>query len=85
MKTYKLITEQYFDNTFKKLSKRDKTKVLKLLKAILENPTIGIGKPEALKNNLSGYYSRRINKKDRLIYRIENNEIIIAISCKGHY
>jgi toxin YoeB len=44
----------------------------------------GIGDPEALKGNLQGEYSRRINEKDRLVYHIENGRIYIA-SCRGHY
>ena len=44
----------------------------------------GIGEPEALKGNLQGEYSRRINEKDRLVYHIENGRIYIA-SCRGHY
>ena len=44
----------------------------------------GIGEPEALKGNLQGEYSRRINEKDRLVYYIENGRIYIA-SCRGHY
>ena len=45
----------------------------------------GIGKPEPLKENLSGYWSRHINEKDRLIYRInEDGELEIA-QCRAHY
>ncbi|MCH4886691.1 Txe/YoeB family addiction module toxin [Acidaminobacter sp. JC074] len=44
----------------------------------------GIGKPEPLKHNLSGCWSRRINDEHRLIYRINENYILIA-SCKDHY
>lgn len=45
----------------------------------------GIGKPEPLKENLSGYWSRRIDDKNRLVYRVDENEDIIVYSCKGHY
>ena len=56
-----------------------------LLKDIERNgPLTGIGEPEALKENLHGYFSRRINEKDRLIYRIDNGQILIA-QCRGHY
>lgn len=56
-----------------------------LLKDIERNgPLTGIGEPEALKENLQGYFSRRINEKDRLIYRIDNGQILIA-QCRGHY
>ena len=44
----------------------------------------GIGKPEPLKENLSGYWSRRIDEANRLVYRI-NNEQIEIVQCKGHY
>lgn len=56
-----------------------------LIKDIDRNgPMNGIGEPEALKENLQGYFSRRINEKDRLVYRIENNQLLIA-QCRGHY
>ncbi|MBZ9652791.1 Txe/YoeB family addiction module toxin [Psychroflexus sp. CCL10W] len=46
----------------------------------------GIGKPEQLKHNLSGYWSRRINKKDRLIYQVvEDIVTVYIISAIGHY
>ena len=44
----------------------------------------GIGEPEALKGNLQGEYSCRINEKDRLVYHLEDGRIYIA-SCRGHY
>lgn len=44
----------------------------------------GIGKPEALRGNLHGWYSRRIDDKNRLVYTIEDNTIVIA-QCKSHY
>ncbi len=59
-------------------------KITSLISAILENPTEGIGSPEPLKHNLSGFYSRRINKEHRLIYRITENIIRIE-TLKGHY
>ncbi|MFM7191649.1 MAG: Txe/YoeB family addiction module toxin [Microcystaceae cyanobacterium] len=63
----------------KKLLKR----VNLLIKDILRNPTEGIGKPELLKANLSGYLSRRITSEHRLIYGITSEGIIIA--CRFHY
>ena len=45
----------------------------------------GIGKPEPLKDNLSGYWSRRIDEKNRLIYRIDEGNNLLIVSCKGHY
>ena len=63
-------------------------KISELLRAIQENPFEGIGKPEQLKHNLSGVWSRRINQEHRLVYEIvdENTiEILNIISLKGHY
>lgn len=56
-----------------------------LIKDIERNGALtGIGEPEALKGNLHGEYSRRINEKDRLVYHLEDGRIFIA-SCRGHY
>lgn len=63
-------------------------KIQELILAIQNNPFEGIGKPEQLKHNLSGLWSRRINQEYRLVYEInERNEIIILdiLSLKGHY
>jgi len=59
-------------------------KIQQLLIAIAENPFEGIGKPEALKHNLSGLWSRRINQEHRIIYLPLENTIKIY-SLKGHY
>ena len=59
-------------------------KINSIIKDIQRNWYAGIGKPEPLKNNLSGWWSRRIDEKNRVVYKIENDAIIIA-SCKGHY
>lgn len=59
-------------------------KISKLIVAIIENPFDGIGKPEPLKYQYTGLWSRRINKEHRLIYRIEEN-LIKIYSMKGHY
>ena len=55
-----------------------------LLVDIQRNGFEGIGKPEALKENFSGFWSRRIDEVNRLVYKIENEQILI-IQCKGHY
>jgi toxin YoeB len=63
-------------------------KITNLIQAIQENPYEGIGKPEPLRYNLSGAWSRRINHEHRLVYEVnERNEIIILdiLSLKGHY
>ncbi|UGT63415.1 Txe/YoeB family addiction module toxin [Nocardia asteroides] len=55
-----------------------------LLEDVKRNGHNGIGKPEALKHSLAGYWSRRITGEHRLVYAIEN-EIITVISCRYHY
>lgn len=55
-----------------------------LIKDIQRNPYDGIGEPEPLKHNLSGWWSRRIDAANRVVYKIEGDSVIIA-SCKGHY
>lgn len=59
-------------------------KINTLLKDIKKNGNEGIGKPEPLTGDLSGFWSRRINQKDRLIYALEMDQIII-IACRYHY
>jgi toxin YoeB len=59
-------------------------KIQRLIKESTRNPFDGIGKPEPLKHNLKGYWSKRINEEHRLVYKVEKNQIII-ISCKFHY
>ena len=67
----------------------DKASIKKVESIIAElyiHPETGIGKPERLKFELAGYWSRRINKKDRLIYSVENEIITVTIvSAMGHY
>ncbi len=59
-------------------------KITKLLEQMRRTPLEGDGQPEALRGNLSGMWSRRINQKDRIIYKVHENEIEI-FSIKGHY
>lgn len=59
-------------------------RVIQLLKDIDRNGYSGIGKPEPLKGDLSGYWSRRIDDKNRIVYKIENDTILIA-QCGSHY
>lgn len=70
----------YWQGQDKKTIKR----INQLIQDIDRNHNEGIGKPEALKENLSGWWSRRIDNKNRLVYRIQDNIIEIA-QCKGHY
>lgn len=55
-----------------------------LIKDVRRDPFTGIGKPEPLKHDLSGLWSRRINHKERLTYYLKDDMIVI-VSCKGHY
>ena len=55
-----------------------------LLKEIMRTPFEGTGQPEALKHELAGKWSRRINQKDRLVYEVTTDAIRIT-QCKGHY
>ena len=59
-------------------------KIRKLIESILKNPYEGIGKPEPLKYNFSGCWSRRINQEHRLVYEVDTN-LITVLSMKGHY
>jgi toxin YoeB len=59
-------------------------KINLLLNDIERNGNEGIGKPEPLRGNLSGFWSRRINDKDRLIYKVDQNNIYI-LACRYHY
>ena len=60
------------------------TKLLVLLNELAEHPFTGTGKPEPLKHNLSGTWSRRINGEHRLVYEVEKDTVFI-LSAKGHY
>ncbi|MDD5149772.1 MAG: Txe/YoeB family addiction module toxin [Flavobacterium sp.] len=60
--------------------------IAKILVDLSENPYEGFGNPEPLKYDYSGFWSRRINQKDRLIYRVEENIVTVyVISAMGHY
>ena len=59
-------------------------KINLLIEEILESPFVGTGKPEPLKYDLTGFWSRRINREHRLIYEVTDESILI-LSLKGHY
>ena len=60
------------------------SKITSLIEDIQEHPFTGLGKPELLKGNLNGFWSRRIDKEHRLIYKVENDTIIV-MQCRFHY
>lgn len=70
----------YWQQTDKKLLKR----INALIKDIMRNPFDGIGDPEPLKHNWSGYWSRRINREHRIVYKVEDSTLVIA-QCRYHY
>lgn len=70
----------YWQQTDKAILK----KINALIKEISRTPFHGTGKPEALKESLSGFWSRRINLEHRLVYTVENASVII-LQCRYHY
>lgn len=81
---------QFSENAWKDFSywlnqdRRTLNRIMKLLADIQRNGYQGIGKPEPLSGDLSGYWSRRIDDKNRVVYRIEN-DIVYIIQCGSHY
>lgn len=69
---------------FKKRDKIIFNKIMILLDELAEHPFIGTGKPEVLKFELSGYWSRRITKEYRLVYEVRGNKISV-LNCRYHY
>ena len=70
----------HWQQTDKKILQR----INALIKDISRSPFTGIGKPEPLKNALSGYWSRRINEEHRIVYKISNGALLIA-QLRYHY
>jgi toxin YoeB len=63
-------------------------RLVRIIQETLRNPFEGIGKPEPLKGNLKGYWSKRITQEHRFVYKVEGKEdtqTLFIISCKGHY
>ncbi|MEM7536056.1 MAG: Txe/YoeB family addiction module toxin [Chloroflexota bacterium] len=67
-----------------KLNKKIHTRIVRLIKDIQRNPFTGMGKPEPLRHQLQGYWSRRIDNEHRLVYTVTDDDIII-IACRYHY
>lgn len=70
----------YWQKTDKNILKR----IHALIKDMQRDPFSGIGKPEPLKGNLQGFYSRRINDEHRIVYAVIEDSIVIA-QCRYHY
>ncbi|MCQ2318384.1 MAG: Txe/YoeB family addiction module toxin [Bacteroidales bacterium] len=65
---------------------RQRKKIEDLIKDIMEHPTWGIGKPEQLRHDLTGRWSRRIDRKNRIVYRVsDDNTTVFILSLRGHY
>jgi len=69
---------------WQKTDKRTLTRINNLIKNTKRNPFEGIGKPEPLKHNLTGYWSRRINEEDRMVYKAIDDTLLIA-QLRYHY
>ena len=65
-------------------NKKIYTKIITLIKDIQRQPFTGLGKPEPLKHELRGLWSRRLTREHRLVYKVAEDEIVI-ISCRFHY
>lgn len=70
----------YWQKTDKKILKR----INSLIKEMQRTPFAGIGDPEPLKHNWSGYWSRRINREHRIVYKVTDQALII-VQCRYHY
>ena len=70
----------YWQKVDKKIVKR----INELIKSSMRTPFKGIGKPEALKGDLQGYWSRRITYEHRLVYKYQEDQLLIA-ACRYHY
>lgn len=79
--------QEHFKKIVKSGDKASLNKLNKILDELEIHPKTGTGNPEQLKHNLAGFWSRRINKKDRLIYEIieEPENLVVVVSALGHY
>ncbi len=82
---YIFVDESWDDYLYwQKIDKKMLKRINLLIKDISRQPYEGIGKPEPLKHNYRGFWSRRINQEHRLIYQVREDEIRI-IKCRFHY
>ena len=88
--TYKIklspIAEEHLDEWQKSGAKVVLKKIVKLFEELEIHPMSGTGKPERLKGDMQGYWSRRITKADRMVYAIDGDMVLVDIvSLRGHY
>ncbi len=78
--------QAHLDEWMRSGQKKVLKKIYNLLDELREHPTTGTGQVEQLKGNLSGLWSRRIDKNSRMVYSIEDDRVIVTVlSLKGHY
>lgn len=90
MTTYRIrlspLAELQYEEWIRSGQKSVLRKLAGLFDELERHPTSGTGKPEKLKGDLQGYWSRRITKSDRMIYRIDGDIVLVSVvSLKGHY
>ena len=80
------LAKQHLKKHYKSGDKASIKKIEKILLELSETPFAGMGNPEPLKYGLSGFWSRRINQKDRIIYKVQETIVtVFVISAMGHY
>ncbi len=90
MGSYRVIIKKTAEKDLVKHKKsgnlKSKVKISRIIEELKIHPYHGTGKPEQLKHSLSGFWSRRINKKDRLVYKVvEDIVTVYIVSAMGHY
>lgn len=80
------LAESHLKKHFKAGNQSSIKKITQILDELSRTPYEGVGKPEALKHKLSGFWSREINSKDRIIYKVQEDIVtVFVISAMGHY
>jgi len=80
------LAQNHIEKFYKAGNKGNIKKIEKILLELSETPYSGTGQPEQLKYELTGYWSRRINQKDRIVYRVEEQIVMVyVVSAMGHY
>jgi len=82
IKFHEIAWNDYLD--WQRTDKAMLRRINQLIRDIQREPLDGIGKPEPLKHDLSGYWSRRIDDANRLVYQVEG-DVLTIIQCRGHY